>query len=300
MLHIPPAQELSRRYLLPLGVWLWLLLIPVLCDALELEATGADVDDDLASELMTFLSHSQMGDSLQSDDLHHVSYSVHDCEKSSEETVVTCRVTAVFNEVGLKIWEAGWFLAEYILAYPEFFRDRCVLELGAGVGFSGLVLAACTRPRRVLLSDYAPNVMQNLRYNVEINSSKYRCPVDVVTLDWDTWQPSEQGDELQPDILLAGDCVYDIASFPSLVRVLHAFMDMPSERQRMAIFASTIRNQTTFQAFLDQLEQFEIEYLDVTTEALQAMGQQSFKYVHRDQIRLCHLSRAKSSRNKLY
>lgn len=267
--------------------------------SLELEATGADVDDDLATELMNFLLRSQTSDSLQSDALHHVSYSAHDSEQPGQEAVVTCRVTAVFNEVGLKIWEAGWFLAEYILAYPELFRDRCVLELGAGVGFSGLVLAACTRPRRVLLSDYAPNVMQNLRYNVEINSSKYRCPVDVVTLDWDTWQPSEQGDELQPDILLAGDCVYDVAAFPSLVRVLHAFMDMPSERQRVAIFASTIRNQTTFQAFLDQLEQFEIEYVDVTTEALQVMGPQSFKYANRHQIRLCHLSRAKSSSDKV-
>lgn len=249
------------------------------------------MDDDLAGELMNFLLRSQTGDSLQSDALHHVSYSAYDSEQTSEEIVVTCRVTAVFNEVGLKIWEAGWFLAEYILAYPELFRDQCVLELGAGVGFSGLVLATCTRPRQVLLSDYAPNVMQNLRYNVEINSSKYRCPVDVVTLDWDTWQ---QSDELQPDILLAGDCVYDVAAFPSLVRVLHAFMDKPSDRQRVAIFASTIRNQTTFQAFLDQLEQFEIAYVDVTAEALQAMGPQCFKYANRHQIRLCHLSRAKS------
>ncbi|KAF1317493.1 putative methyltransferase, partial [Globisporangium splendens] len=276
----------------------------------EIEAHGAEAHDDLVSELMEYVVYGQLGkNSLSAEDMHHVSFTIPTsfapeeiaATLPSSPLVVTCRVASVFNDVGLKLWEAGWFLAEYIITHPAVFTDKVVLELGAGVGFTGLVLAEITKPKRVLLSDYAPNVMQNLRYNVEVNASRFQCPVDVLTLDWDTWEPSVEDEELRPDILLAGDCVYDVASFPSLVRVLQAFLGPTttataaehSARERKAIFASTIRNQTTFQAFLDQLAVFEITYTDITTSALEQMGvKQMFAYENRGQIRLCELTRA--------
>jgi predicted nicotinamide N-methyase len=210
--------------------------------------------------------------------------------------VVTCRVASVFNEVGLKLWEAGWLLAEYIIAHESEFCGRKVLELGAGVGFTGMVLACVSRCRRVVLTDYAPNVMQNLRYNVEINSSKFVCPVEVQTLDWDTWLPTDHEAE-RPDILLAGDCVYDVAAFPPLMNVLQSFLGSETgstslHPQRVAIFAATIRNQKTFQEFLDQLAAHRIDYVDMTAPAMDEMGGQLFPYPNRDQIRLCRLSRA--------
>ncbi|KAG7397978.1 hypothetical protein PHYBOEH_011907 [Phytophthora boehmeriae] len=257
----------------------------------EIEAVQGDADDELVEALMEFVLNPKMAEeSLNSEAMHHVSYSIPSADSA---LVVTCRVASVFNEVGLKLWEAGWLLAEYAIAHESDFRGRNVLELGAGVGFSGMVLACICPANRVVLTDYAPNVMQNLRYNVEINASKFRCPVDVQTLDWDTWQPTDQ-DEVRPDILLAGDCVYDVASFPSLMRVLQAFLgnDSGTSSQRVAIFASTIRNQETFQAFLDQLAAHYIEYVDITKPALEKMGEQIYSYPNRDQIRLCRLSRS--------
>lgn len=257
--------------------------------------------------------HARLGQTtLSAEDLHHVSYAIpaianqsHPATGNSkqEPLVVTCRVASVFNEVGLKIWEAGWYLAEYIITHPHVFTDQTVLELGAGVGFTSLVLAGVAQPKRVLLSDYGSSVMQNLRYNAEINAPHFQCPVDVLTLDWDTWDPSEDEEAeaaLRPDILLAGDCVYDVASFPSLVRVLQVFLGsalpsgatMNKPRERSAIFAATIRNQKTFQAFLDHLEAFEIAYEDITTQALETMGAQMFPYGNRHEIRLCVLTRA--------
>lgn len=263
----------------------------------------AEAHDELVEELLQFVLHARLGQmTLSAEDLHHVSYAIPVITDKHEPLVVTCRVASVFNEVGLKIWEAGWYLAEYIITHPHVFTNQTVLELGAGVGFTGLVLAGVAKPKRVLLSDYGSSVMQNLRYNAEINAPHFQCPVDVLTLDWDTWDPSEdQGDEaLRPDILLAGDCVYDVANFPSLVRVLQVFLGSPSTtttttdktHERRAIFAATIRNQKTFQAFLDQLKVFEIAYEDITTQALATMGQQMFPYGNRHEIRLCVLTRA--------
>ncbi|RLN87227.1 hypothetical protein BBJ28_00004269 [Nothophytophthora sp. Chile5] len=254
----------------------------------EIETVQADADDSLVAALMEFVLNPKLAqDSLSAEDMHHLSYTVPVPDAPS--VVVTCRVASVFNEVGLKLWEAGWMLAEYVLAHDLEFRDKTVLELGAGVGFTGLVLACACRAKRVMLTDYAPNVMQNLRYNVEVNASKFRCPVEVQVLDWDTWQSDNDVDN-QPDVLLAGDCVYDVDSFPSLMRVLQGFLG--SKTQREAIFASTIRNQKTFQAFLDQLETHRILYVDITATALEAMGEQLYAYENREQIRLCRLSRS--------
>ncbi|RLN10714.1 hypothetical protein BBJ28_00015981 [Nothophytophthora sp. Chile5] len=248
----------------------------------EIETVQADADDSLVAALMEFVLNPKLAqDSLSAEDMHHLSYSVPVPDAPS--VVVTCRVASVFNEVGLKLWEAGWMLAEYVLAHDLEFRDKTVLELGAGVGFTGLVLACACRAKRVMLTDYAPNVMQNLRYNVEVNAGKFRCPVEVQVLDWDTWQPDNDVDN-QPDVLLAGDCVYDVDSFPSLMRVLQGFLG--SKTQREAIFASTIRNQKTFQAFLDQLETHRIRYVDITATALETMGEQLYAYENREQIRL--------------
>lgn len=271
----------------------------------EIEAVGAEPHDELVAELVEFVVDARLVDTtLRPDDLHHVSYTVvplsqgTKTDASPSPRIVTCRVASVINEVGLKIWEAGWYLTEYIVTHPSVFANQTVLELGAGVGFTGLALAAAAAPKRVILSDYSAMVMQNLRYNAEVNAPTFRCPVDVVTLDWETWDPSVDATDLRPDILLAGDCVYDVAIFPALVRVLQVFLDAGAGSgespapPRRAIFAATIRNQLTFQAFLDQLARFAIAYDDITAAALETMGPQRFPYDNRDQIRLCVLTRA--------
>jgi len=271
----------------------------------EIEAAGRDVSDDLVEGLMDFVLSVRpaQADTLDTDDMHHVSFSV-PCGPGEDQAVVTCRVASVFNEVGLKIWEAGWFLAEYVIAHANEFGGRSVLELGAGVGFTGLALAVTSKPSHVLLTDYAPSVMQNLRYNVEINADKFRCPVSVQVLDWETWEPAGSASAHRPDVFLAGDCVYDVAVFPFLMRVLDTFLGsvdgdddahIDDKPARSAIFAATIRNQKTFQAFLDQLAAHRISYVDITTVALAKMGDQRYRYDNRGQIRLCRLARSTST-----
>ncbi|TMW60087.1 hypothetical protein Poli38472_000129 [Pythium oligandrum] len=267
-----------------------------------IERVMAELSDALVAELMEFVAVGRMTDrsAVDSEEMHHVTYRVpRQVARTETDITVTCRVASVFNEVGLKIWEAGWFLAEYIFAHPEQFEDRTVLELGAGVGFTGIALAKCVRTKKLILSDYAPRVMLNLRYNVEINAADlYLSPVDIDTVDWETWDPQHDSVESQPDILLAGDCVYDVAVFPYLVRVLQVFLGSETEQdgsqpRRVGIFAATIRNQATFQTFLDTLKQYRIEYEDITVESTKKMSDTPlFPYENREQFRLCKLYRS--------
>ncbi|CAM9234270.1 unnamed protein product [Choristocarpus tenellus] len=108
----------------------------------------------------------------------------------SANDYLTCRVVNQDNEVGMRVWEAGRVLAEYCVSRPELFKGRRVLELGAGVGMTGLTIAACCNPSEVVLTDYAPRVLANLRFNAEINRSTLeKCvrgseTVVVRSLDW--------------------------------------------------------------------------------------------------------------------
>ncbi|OQS01488.1 hypothetical protein ACHHYP_00726 [Achlya hypogyna] len=247
----------------------------------DAEAAGGDISDELMAELMERIASNKNLNSL--DELHHVSYRLR-LDGAGRTDAITCRVATAHNEVGMKLWEAGFFLAEYALAHPNVFAHKRVIELGAGAGFTGLVLAANhPAPAHVLVTDYAPEVLQNLRYNVELNAFRnmLRCSVDTAALDWTTWTWT---DAAAFDVLIAGDCVYDVASFPDLMRVLAAFLARPNTS---AIFASTIRNQTTFQAFLDQLHAHGIVYDEVPCDF-----PHMFTYGNRASIRLCMLTRA--------
>ncbi|RHY35188.1 hypothetical protein DYB32_000327 [Aphanomyces invadans] len=223
------------------------------------------------------------------EELHHVTYRIprssHDAPNG--DSIITCRVAAAHNEVGMKLWEAGFFLAEFVLSHPDLFRGQRVMELGAGVGFTGLVLASLPSvASAVVLTDYAPIVMQNLRYNIEVNASRLRCPqVDAMMVDWTTWKWMDA----PWDILIAADCVYDVAAFPAMVHVLATFLD--AGKTKSAIFASTLRNQDTFDAFLDQLHLHKIEYEDLTAAAISKMPH-AFLYDNRGSIRVCRMTKA--------
>lgn len=48
-------------------------------------------------------------------------------------------VSTELNLVGLQVWRGAFLLADYVLAYPDLFKDQTVLELGSGVGLTSIV-----------------------------------------------------------------------------------------------------------------------------------------------------------------
>jgi len=58
-------------------------------------------------------------------------------------------------------------------------------------------------------------------------------------------------------ILLAADVVYDVSCIPDLVSTVSKFLN-PAGSERIAIFATTYRNERTFSIFERQLEKHQI------------------------------------------
>lgn len=64
-------------------------------------------------------------------------------------------------------------LSDWALCNVEVFKDKKVVELGSGVGFTGITIAKYCQPRSIILSDCHEDVMNTIDKNIAINFSSW-------------------------------------------------------------------------------------------------------------------------------
>ena len=185
---------------------------------------------------------------------------------NEEKGAVTIRMADQLDSVGLTSWQAGFMLADFIAANTQLFNDRKCLELGSGVGLTGIALAKLAHPRRLCLTDYTHEVLANMRTNAEINGLP---DLEILQLDWEQFEAdSVESDDLvpfYPDVILAADCVYDTGLVEKMCVVLRKLLSKPAEgQQAVAYIATTLRNPKTFQFFMDQLKANRLQHEDIS------------------------------------
>lgn len=89
------------------------------------------------------------------------------CEE--EKDWLRIRVFPFHNDVALRLWEAGAALAEYCLDHFAIMEGKHIIELGAGVGLTGLVIGAHCHPASIHLTDYTDVCRANLEHNIQVN-----------------------------------------------------------------------------------------------------------------------------------
>ncbi|XP_054126842.1 protein-lysine N-methyltransferase EEF2KMT isoform X2 [Melozone crissalis] len=89
----------------------------------------------------------------------------------SGDCVSLCESTALISggTTGLLTWEAALHLAQWALQNPSLFRGRTILELGSGVGFTGIAICKSCQPRTFIFSDCHPRVLSQLGENLQLN-----------------------------------------------------------------------------------------------------------------------------------
>jgi len=95
-----------------------------------------------------------------------------------------------------------WFVEEFL---PQF-KDKRVLELGAGPGLCGFI--AARQAKMVVLTDYMEIVMDLIDKNMaECNPRPNKCAMFAAQLDWDKMEDPEFFDHLEytnPDKCVEG------------------------------------------------------------------------------------------------
>ncbi|KAI1338307.1 putative methyltransferase-domain-containing protein [Xylariaceae sp. FL0016] len=126
------------------------------------------------------------------------------------------------TDVGLQSWGGAIIFSELMCASPSRFSlthralgsSPRIIELGAGTGLVGIVLAKMLphlgmADATVIATDYHPTVLTNLQANIEANfSSRDPPPVKSSLLDWSAPDLSSPLD-LPADMLVATDVVYE-------------------------------------------------------------------------------------------
>lgn len=103
------------------------------------------------------------------------------------------KITSSIPRVGLQVWRAELVLADFMLhkMFTSSEIDGVVaLELGAGTGFVGILLARAAQT--VFITDHGKEVLDNCAENVCINVGirHHNASVYVRELDWNcSWQP---------------------------------------------------------------------------------------------------------------
>ncbi|NXV69758.1 protein-lysine N-methyltransferase EEF2KMT isoform X1 [Molothrus ater] len=203
----------------------------------------------------------------------------------SGDCVSLCESTALISggTTGLLTWEAALHLAQWALQNPSLFRGRTVLELGSGIGFTGIAICKSCQPRTFIFSDCHPRVLQQLGENLQLNGltpgpevtwstqresqgqegegqSCQTPEVMVAELDWGS-VTEKQLLALRADVVIAADVVYDPEIILALIGMLQKLSTSRADRKAPEVFiASTIRNPDTYQLFQAELDKAGIRW----------------------------------------
>lgn len=274
----------------------------------QLEQHAIEVHDDMYTTLAAMLAASS-----STDDYDTYAWQHYDLwrRRPSQPEHITAATTATDDVVvsirqrlqiisdgttGLHTWHSSGALAEWAIANAaEVFEGRNVLELGAGTGLTGLVVAAVCRPARVVMTDGNAAVRQLLLDNVRANGHVIGdgdggdgdggCGiVDVRHLDWSDADGSSSSllDKMRicdgknvhgwrPDVILGADVVYDDTLVEPLCRTLDALFAesagsgaTPDRSHRpvcVAYLAIAVRKPNTLRLFVERLSELSEKYV---------------------------------------
>ncbi|EAU92324.2 hypothetical protein CC1G_00543 [Coprinopsis cinerea okayama7 len=187
-------------------------------------------------------------------------------ERFLKTTLLESRNMIESGTTGLRTWTASFVLAQYLIDHPDVIVRKNVLELGAGIGFTGIVASAIqvlagqdsSNPNKIWLTDVEDTVLATCRDNVDLpcNTSSTHGGVKTQQLDWYAALDENRRPEmvsllhrtLDPDVIIGADIVFD----PSLIGSLLATLEIAlrSTRATFALIALTRRNPETMAKFM--------------------------------------------------
>ncbi|KAJ6623162.1 putative methyltransferase-domain-containing protein [Mycena sp. CBHHK59/15] len=189
-------------------------------------------------------------------------------------TLLESRTMIESGTTGLRTWLASLVLAQYLVLHPGLIQRKRILELGSGTGFLGTVVASlqlqaapdAAPPGTLWMTDINDVVLSRCRDNIQLpcNLSSAHPDVRCCFLDWSAALDADElmpltsllSDEIDADLILGADIVFDPDLIPVLVAVLClALQAGPSSnaRPKCALIALTKRNPATMQKFLDAI-----------------------------------------------
>lgn len=192
------------------------------------------------------------------------------------ELAIEHYISTELQHVGLQVWRGALLLADYILSNPDIFKDKVILELGAGVGLTSIVASflaeeiICTDvDKKGILELIRRNFLRNHTY---IKSKVYIHELDFLNLKWPTFYEKRIN---EANIILAADVIYDENITEGFVQTLAKLLNSKISKivyitlEKRFVFTTANMDTTApmFEEFLKCIEKqqfnWHIEYIKI-------------------------------------
>ena len=188
------------------------------------------------------------------------SYNGDGADLAAGELTLALSLNLFEGSTGCHAWEAGFFLAEFVLSKRGLFRGRRCLELGSGPGTVGVALVRAGAAQ-VSLTDGDADTVENACRNMGLNGAGGGdVGVSCEELRW------EAPGRVEADVVLGADLLYDPGVIPDLVRLISHARD-PAGAPAEALIATAVRNEATLAKFLAAAGAAGLEVEDLSEEA---------------------------------
>ena len=107
-------------------------------------------------------------------------------------------------------WPAAFVFKDYILNNLSLFKDKSILEIGAGTGLLSFTLASLNI--NVTASDVNKESLENLKQNAELNNLNLK----IMEINWKNSILNDQY-----DIIIGSDVFYDDQDFEFIIEFIH-------------------------------------------------------------------------------
>lgn len=206
---------------------------------------------------------------------------------------------------GFRTWDACLHLGAFLCStisettttpstatfVPPQIRDRTILELGVGTGFLSVLCAKYLHAKHVVATDGFETVLSDLPTNLYLNGLESSALISLRELKWGhALMGGEDSTFLEgkkPDVIIGADLTYDVAALPSLVATLVDLVEIFPDVE--VVFASTVRNETTYARFLEILKMNKFEAQEAHFEAVCPEEQEGPFYDVDVPIKICKI-----------
>ncbi|XP_021772211.1 protein N-lysine methyltransferase METTL21A-like [Chenopodium quinoa] len=161
-----------------------------------------------------------------------------------------------FDLTGQLVWPGAVLLNEYLSKNAEMLQGLSVIELGSGVGVTGVLCSKFCK--KVVMTDHNDEVLKILKKNIDLHASSESYPCPDSGAEKLEWANSDQRNEIVQrypegfDLVLGADICFQQSSIPLLFDTVKSLLQIRGKGRCRFILGYVSRAKVMDQMVLDE------------------------------------------------